>query len=99
MQFLYIVAKDILFLLDTSESIGEFVFNGQMIPIVQNFIQNPDLVFDDQNTQVGLLASSNGQHLDIPLKNYQTKEELIKSLKVSLSLSLSENSRIYKCQH
>nr|XP_022322972.1 mucin-2-like [Crassostrea virginica] len=75
------VAKDILFLLDTSESIGEFVFNGQMIPIVQNFIQNPDLVFDDQNTQVGLLASSNGQHLDIPLKNYQTKEELIRSLK------------------
>ncbi|XP_061165087.1 uncharacterized protein LOC133174061 [Saccostrea echinata] len=79
------VASDILFLLDASGSIGEHVYHTQIIPFVQDFISKPTLRFGPSNTQVGVMAFADGQHSDLPLKNFQTKIELITEIQTYMS--------------
>lgn len=84
------VTKDILFVLDSSESIGEFVFYGQIIPVVENFVRFHTLELDPLNTQVGMIAFGGRQQRYIPMNNNATKDKLINALGVSsLPLSLS----------
>eukprot|EP00105_Crassostrea_gigas_P005839 XP_011419570.1 PREDICTED: A-agglutinin anchorage subunit [Crassostrea gigas] len=74
------VTKDILFVLDSSESIGEFVFYGQIIPVVENFVRFHTLELDPLNTQVGMIAFGGRQQRYIPMNNNATKDKLINAL-------------------
>nr|XP_034302298.1 uncharacterized protein LOC105322515 isoform X2 [Crassostrea gigas] len=74
------VTKDIVFVLDSSESIGEFVFYGQIIPVVENFVRFHTLELDPLNTQVGMIAFGGRQQRYIPMNNNATKDKLINAL-------------------
>ncbi|XP_048777938.2 mucin-2-like isoform X2 [Ostrea edulis] len=77
----YDKAKDIIFLLDSSESIGQNVFDNQIIPFVEYFIFQPSLELGRHRTKIGVVGFANGQHIDISLNGSRTKNELVSNLK------------------
>jgi hypothetical protein len=75
-------AQDIIFLLDSSDSIGQDVFENGMIPFVRDFIHQSPFLLDSNHTQIGVVGFANGQHIDIPLRNTYTKHRFASMLKV-----------------